>query len=451
MAALDLAVCPICQGRYSLARQTTKLDGRSCVSYECLECGSVLLWLGDDLWLEADRWAYQEIGRPEMIHLLHETMTSSELRELANREPDIPSPQRVVAANGQPLSQVSVTVSATREESPEEPSTIGREEEAVTQAVPAAAVEEPWAEGVPAASAPPSATRVRRSGRPTTKRPRSRGSPFLVTSVALVLLCLLCSSAVMIASSMLSGRVPQGNRPTDLALSVATPTEAVPLTDTAGVAEPPVSSPTTISPPVLTEEPSPVHTEVSAVVFQGVTDYMADSGSHYLVGEVLNTTGDNLRFVEILASFYDVGGQLVGTGSTFTELSIVEAGSTAPFELVTLDPPPSLASYKLRTDFLTTNLAPLRLEIVSHSASMTDSGWYTIAGEIRNPREFTVKFPEIVATYYSATHLVVRVEVAFSELDTLQPGQTSLFEVVLVDPPADLHHYALQTEAVPEE
>jgi len=447
MAALDLAACPICQARYSLARQTTKLEDRSRVSYECLECGSVLLWLGDDLWLEADRWAYQEIGRPEMVHLLHETMTSSELRELASRKPDVPSPQPPVATNRQPSSQGLAPVSVVGEGWVQEPAMTGREGEAAVQAVPAAA-EDPWAEETSAAAAPAPATRVRRSGPSTTRRRRSRGSPFLVGSVAFVLLCLVCSSAVMIASTTLSGRVPQESQPTDLSLTATT--QAVSLTDTAGVPEP-TPSPTTTPPPVATEPPASVPTAVSAVAFQGVTDYVADSGSHYLVGEVLNTTGDNLRFVEILASFYDAGGQLVGTGSTFTELGIIEAGSTAPFELVTLDPPPSLASYKLWADFLTTDLVPQRLDIVSHSASVTDSGWYTITGEIRNPHEVTVRFPEIVATYYNATHQVVRVEVAFSELDALQPGQASPFEVVLVDPPADLHHYALQTEAVPEE
>jgi hypothetical protein len=186
------------------------------------------------------------------------------------------------------------------------------------------------------------------------------------------------------------------------------------------------------------------------VQFQGVTAYVASTGSHYVVGEVLNTTGDNLRFVEILASFYDGDGQLVGTGSTFSELSIVEPGGIAPFKLATLDPPPSLADYKLRVDYLTTSQDPLRLEVVNHSGSLAESGWYIVSGEVRNPYDFAVKFPEIVATYYNATHQVVRVEVAFSALDVLQAGEVSPFEVVLVDPPADLHHYALQTEAVRE-
>jgi hypothetical protein len=186
------------------------------------------------------------------------------------------------------------------------------------------------------------------------------------------------------------------------------------------------------------------------VQFQGVTAYMTGTGSHYVVGEVINTTQDNLRFVEILASFYDGGGQLIGMGSTFSELSVIEPGGVAPFKLVTLDPPASLADYELRADYLISNAGPLNLEAVSHSAFVAENGWHHIVGEVRNPHDFPVKFPEIVATYYNPSHQVVRVEVVFGALELLQPGEVSAFEIVLVDPPGDLHHYALQTESVRE-
>jgi len=178
-----------------------------------------------------------------------------------------------------------------------------------------------------------------------------------------------------------------------------------------------------------------------------VTDYVSASGSHHLVGEVLNETADSLRFVEVLATLYDDAGQVVGTGSTFTELSIVEPGSSAPFKLTTINPP-AVASYDLRVDFATTTQTPITLEILGHTGATDGSGWYRVTGEVRNPHDFPVKFPEIVATFYSATHDVVRVEGVFSEADLLDPGQVSSFEVVVPDPPDNLHHYALQTEAV---
>jgi hypothetical protein len=426
MAVLDLAACPICQAENSLARQTATVEGRAHITYECLECGSVVAWLGDDLWLEADRWAFQEIGREEMAHLLHRSMTVAELQELASRErPASSRPPRIPFA--WPAQQPGVET-APPSAAPE----ILIPEEGIEE-VPA---EEAWEAVLPSvaiATTAPGEPPGQASAAPA-KRRRSRGSPFLLGSVVLTLLCLVFAAAAMIAFPSLTGRTtPEASLP-ETATSEVTPTEVPPPTDA----------------PVAADTPSPAPTEQGDVQFQGVTSYVAASGSHYVVGEVVNTTGDTLRFVEVLASFYDAGGQLVGTGSTFTELSIVEAGGSAPFKLATLNPPPSLADYKLRTDYLTTDLALLRAEVVSHSEYVADNGWHYIEGEIRNPNDFRVKFPKLVATYYNATHEVVRVEMAFSELDTLEPGQTSAFEVVLVDPPGELHHYSLVAEAVPE-
>ena len=238
----------------------------------------------------------------------------------------------------------------------------------------------------------------------------------------------------MIISTNLSGRTPQVALPTEVQASQRAPSATPMATET----------------PIPTETIAPSPTDGPAVQFQGVTDYVSGTGSHYVVGEVLNTTENTLRFVEVLASFYDTDGQLVGAGSTFTEISLVEAGGIAPFKLATLDPPQSLADYKLRSDHLTTGDDPVRLEVLSDSAYVDENGWHHIFGEVRNPHDYAVKFAEVVATYYRASHEVVRVEVTFSDLDTLQPGEVSAFEVVLVDPPEDLHHYALQTQAVPE-
>ncbi len=208
--------------------------------------------------------------------------------------------------------------------------------------------------------------------------------------------------------------------------------------------------PTDTVPPTATPAPTPTEAPPEAeggVEFQGVTDYLSSTGSHYLVGEVLNQTSDTLRFVEVLATFYDGGEQEVGTGSTFTELGIIEPGSTAPFKMAIPDPS-AMASYDLRVDSSTTTQPPIRLELLGHSGSASDTGWYHVTGEVRNPHGFVVKFPEIVATYYNGAHEVVRVEVDFAQIDPLEPGQSSAFEVVLTDPPADLVHYTLQTEAV---
>ena len=516
MAVLDLVACPICQARDSLVRQTTQLESRTHVTYECLQCGTLLAWLGDDMWLEADRWSFQRVGLSERADLLYRSMTAAELRDLAGEQPPytaspgqeadqaIPPPVWIEMAPGgeevleealpeeleeaQPLAEqgpqpeviagvavaggsVLASQGARQQTEPEQeppleagagaavaaaaalsqveaqpdaPQPAGeqgtpkdREEpaaEAAVQQAPglgaseaAAQDETPASHDAPGGEPSPASSRAQR---------RSRGSPFLVISVGLVLLCLICSAAAMVIYSMYQ-KLPAGIGPaTNPPAGEVVPTETPIPTDTPF--------------PTATASPMPAETPPEAeggVEFQGVTDYLSSTGSHYLVGEVLNETADTLRFVEVLATFYDADGQLVGTGSTFTELSIIEPGSTAPFKMTTLNPP-AVGRYDLRVDYSTTTQPAIRLEVTGHSGSAAESGWYHVTGEVRNPHGFAVKFPEIVATYYNATHEVVRVEVDFAEVDPLEPGQASAFEVVLTDPPADLQHYTLQTEAV---
>ena len=561
MSVLDLTRCPICHAPGSLARQTTQLETRAHVTYECLECGTLLAWLGDEMWLEADRWSFQQIGRPERADLLYKSMTVAELRRLAGDQPPagIPAPigkssqpkappvwidlkpEEKVAPSTRPEPAARAEEQPPEERAPEaSPAGPLQEEEpapeppakpATTPPVPSAAepeppeeepeiaepelqepvvemppiVAEPSAEGPaivqpgqakaesgpakaepeppepvaekptivaeppaqgpaiaqPESAQPPVQGVAREThkepvsgpppaeGRPqpASRRRRSRGSPFLVISVGFVLLFLICSAAVMILYSTIS------NWPGIAALPTNSPAAEVAATETATPTQTPVPTdtpaPTDTPPPTDTPAPtpSPVPGEPTAVEFQGVTDYLAASGSHYLVGEVLNETADSLRFVEILATFYDDAGQVVGTGSTFTELSIVKPGSSAPFKLTTLNPP-QVGNYDLRVDYATTTQSPITLEVLGHTGTTDGSGWYRVTGEVRNPHDFAVKFPEIVATFYSATHDVLRVEGVFAEADLLEPGQVSSFEVVVTEPPADLHYYALQTEAV---
>jgi hypothetical protein len=493
MAVLDLVVCPICRARDSLARQTTQLESRIHVTYECQQCGTLLAWLGDEMWLEADRWSFQKVGLPERADLLYRSMTVAELRQLAGEKAPYTAPPAsdtsqaipppvwidMAPAEDQPVEDLlpeafeeqappveeresqpdkvagaavvgaAILAQSAVEEQPAAAQPAGEDDASLEASAGAAMVgaapvagqqgagQEPLAEvatePAQAGDAPGEESPSDRAARP---RRRSRGSPFLVISVGLVLLCLICSAAAMVIYSMWDW-LPAGTMPTaSLPAGEVQPEETALPTDT----------------PFPTATPTPEPTEAppeaaGGVEFQGVTDYLASTGSHYLVGEVLNRTADTLRFVEVLATFYGADGQEVGTASTFTELGIIEPGSTAPFKMATLNPPRD-GHYDLRADYSTTTQSPIRLELMGHSGSTADSGWYHIVGEVRNPHGFAVKFPEIVATYYNASHQVVRVEVDFAQVDPLEPGQSSPFEVVLTDPPADLTHYTLQTEAV---
>lgn len=77
MLDLNFSICPICGTVHDVVRQTTTAGDQEIAWYECLMCTSILLSVGND------QWVYQKVGRNEKAHLLKRTLTTSELRALA--------------------------------------------------------------------------------------------------------------------------------------------------------------------------------------------------------------------------------------------------------------------------------------------------------------------------------------------------------------------------------
>lgn len=504
MPVLQLPACPICGATDSLVRQVLDSADHSRTAYGCWECSSVLVWLGDDLWMQSDRWAYQHVGRPEKRDLLHRPMTAADLRRLAENTPGLhpwsDNGDELDALDGSGARPAEVYVEDETEsyppapppqtpeylrwqppqESPREPSQpTGRDprREPLREAA-----RDPSAEGerrydlfdlregssslVPMAQILPEGMKlalVRYDGlraEPVaifhegelravpSAPPRSKGSPLLWIGMALTLLCFACAASTVVLSGFIDEGLPVAMpapvgalAPTNsqAVIPVSLPTQAPPATDT------PV--PTTTPPPTVTPTATPAPTQPPDAELQGVMAYVPAPGSLTIVGEVLNASEHDMRFVEVLASFFDGEGSLIGTDSAYAELKTVEVGSRAPFQLSAEGLPPSLANYELRVDYVTTEDDPLRAEVLSQRAFRGEEGGYHIVGEVRNPYGHPLRSVEIVATYYNTAYQVVRVEAAFAEAETLEPGQTSPFEVILSSPPPDLSHYRLQTEA----
>lgn len=60
--------------------------------------------------------------------------------------------------------------------------------------------------------------------------------------------------------------------------------------------------------------------------------HYVDGGWLHIRGEVENTGDTAAEFVKIVATLYDAAGVVVGTDFTYTDLDIVPAGGTSPFE-----------------------------------------------------------------------------------------------------------------------
>jgi hypothetical protein len=83
--------------------------------------------------------------------------------------------------------------------------------------------------------------------------------------------------------------------------------------------------------------------------------YVDSTGNLHIVGEVINESFQSLRFVQIIATFYDSNNGVIGTDLTFTSPSTIPPGQRAPFDIIVSEgsiPTSLLAYYTLSVDYL---------------------------------------------------------------------------------------------------
>jgi hypothetical protein len=68
-----------------------------------------------------------------------------------------------------------------------------------------------------------------------------------------------------------------------------------------------------------------------------IKSHLVSTGGDYseIVGEVINHSSITAEFVKIVATFRNPMGVVIGTDFTYTDIDIIQAGSTAPFKLST--------------------------------------------------------------------------------------------------------------------
>jgi hypothetical protein len=78
--------------------------------------------------------------------------------------------------------------------------------------------------------------------------------------------------------------------------------------------------------------------------------------------------------------------------------------------------------------------------------SVGSIGFTHISGQVRNDASVPAKFVQIIATFYAADGTVVGTDYTFASLDTIQPGQTSPYELIS-QPARPYANYRLQVQA----
>ena len=96
--------------------------------------------------------------------------------------------------------------------------------------------------------------------------------------------------------------------------------------------------------------PDSINAQSNTIEIKSHSSYIDLGDSFHVVGEVQNNKSTPVNFVELIGTFYDSSGNVVGTTITYTTPSTINPNETAPFDLILMSasiPTQEINSYKL--------------------------------------------------------------------------------------------------------
>jgi len=179
----------------------------------------------------------------------------------------------------------------------------------------------------------------------------------------------------------------------------------------------------------------------------GTTSYTDESGYFNVVGEVLNSGGSNIKDVMVVATFYDGSNKVIGTAFTYTELDIIPANISAPFDILTYPNKIQPASYKLAVQGNVTGIQPFAgLSTNNSSASIDGSGYFDIVGEVDNASTQPANAVKVIATYYDSSNNVIGMGFTYTTIDVIEAGNISPFDLTSYPLKINPSTYKLQVQ-----
>ena len=153
-------------------------------------------------------------------------------------------------------------------------------------------------------------------------------------------------------------------------------------------------------------------------------DIWTEFGSTRFTGEVQNDSSSNIRFVKVIATFYDNAGTVADVSSTYLPAEILGSSQKGCFKLYATDRPYN--SYALVNDFSVTTGPLPSLEVLS----ITPSGDLHLAGQIRNNHATeTYNFVKAVGTLYDGAGKVLNCESSYTSPSEIGPGEVAPYDI----------------------
>jgi plastocyanin len=161
-----------------------------------------------------------------------------------------------------------------------------------------------------------------------------------------------------------------------------------------------------------------------------------DFGFSFIIGEIRNDSPEAVGTVTIVASFYDSGGTLIDTSSTFAELQQLRPGEKSPFRMAISDESilERMDNYTLSVEanpvFGGVKPAALRVDVSEQRLNEFDQ--YEIVGQVTNTGSRDTTLVQVIANFYDETGRLIDTQFTFLASD-LPAGQSGPFKITVSD------------------
>jgi LysM repeat protein len=199
--------------------------------------------------------------------------------------------------------------------------------------------------------------------------------------------------------------------------------------------------------PTTVPTPTPV-----ALQIEGLAFHYTSTDSLWCLGEVGNLSGQPAEEVQVEVSLHDQDGQLLASGSAFTQLDILGTGGRAPFAILFPAPPSSFAQYQTRVlgGVPSTHLGPRYPDLVVLDSwagwlEETGVGSYQVRGEVHNTGQADAENVVVIVTLYDEENRVVAARTVDIPPRTFLTGARAPFEVTMT-PLGTVDRYDVQVQ-----
>lgn len=173
-------------------------------------------------------------------------------------------------------------------------------------------------------------------------------------------------------------------------------------------------------------------TDTTISVLPNHTGWREALGYYRVSGEVENIGDNAVKDVWITATFYDSGGNMIGTAYNHAHLNVLLPGRKSPFEvLLTTAAASQVHHYSLSVVATETDPIPEGLEILSSNHCVDITGSLIVNGSIKNVASDMAHNVKVVASFYNATGYVVATSYSYLSSQDLGSNETATFRIIL--------------------